>query len=202
MARRLRTVAQSPDAGQIRVDTGEVVAGRDCRGATVDTGHPEAVRIGYASYFGPRSFVTTWGPLERIRNGGYCSIASDVRVMHPGGELRDASTGDVVDTSRIRGAYRMATASTFPIGILVPDEPYHDVPPGGVVARPLEIGNDVWIGAGAVILDGAVIGAVCERLLAVRWWDWHPALVRGNHERFGEPIACFLERFDPAGALA
>ncbi|HWV86672.1 MAG TPA: CatB-related O-acetyltransferase [Capillimicrobium sp.] len=231
-----RTVALAAGAGVLRGDTSEVVTPGDARGAVLDTGHPEAVRMGYATYLGPRSVVTTWGPLERIEIGAYCSIAGDVRIFHPGGTMLDAN-GDRVDTTRIRGAHRMGTASTFPIGILVPDEPYDDVPPDAVAAKPMRIGSDVWIGAGAVVMGevtvghGAVIGAgavvrrdvapyeivvgnpqvvkrrrfddaTCERLLNVRWWDWDPAIVRGNHTRFAAPIDAFVARFDPAGELA
>ncbi|MGQ5200808.1 antibiotic acetyltransferase [Brucella abortus] len=41
-------------------------------------------------------------------------------------------------------------------------------------ARRVVIGNDVWIGHGAVITPGVVIGhgAVIARLLALSWWDW------------------------------
>jgi acetyltransferase-like isoleucine patch superfamily enzyme len=159
-----RRVAEAPGAGQARVDTSEVVNATDARGALLDTGHPEAVSLGYATYFGPRTVLTTWGQLERIEIGAYCSVAGDVRILHPGGALLDAD-GRQVDTSRIRGAHRMASASTFPIGTLVPDEPYVDVPPEAVEAKPLRIGSDVWIGAGAVVMGnvtvghGAVIGA-------------------------------------------
>jgi acetyltransferase-like isoleucine patch superfamily enzyme len=238
LARRLhaarRPVATVAGAGLLRADMSEVVGPADARGAILEIGDPEAVRMGYATYFGPRSVVTTWGPLERIEIGSYCSIAGDVRIFHPGGALLDAS-GEQVDTSRIRGAHRMATASTFPIGILVPDEPYDDVPPDAVAAKPQRSGSDVWLGAGAVVMGdvtvghGAVIGAgavvrrdvepyaivvgnpavakrrrfddaTCERLLNVRWWQWDPALVRGNHDRFAQPIHAFLDRFDPVGA--
>ena len=238
LARRLRAagrpVALAPGAGLLRGDTSEVVTPADARGAVLEAAHPEAVRMGYATYLGPRSVITTWGPMERIEIGAYCSIAGDVRIFHPGGTLLDAD-GNQVDPSRIRGAHRMATASTFPIGILVPDEPYDDIPPDAVAAKPMRIGSDVWIGAGAVVMGevtvghGAVIGAgavvrrdvapyevvvgnpqvakrrrfddaTCDRLLNVRWWEWDPALVRGNHDRFGEPIEAFLARFDPSAA--
>jgi virginiamycin A acetyltransferase len=131
----------------------------------------------------------------------------------------------------------VASASTFPIGTLVPDEPYDETPlDGSVISHPLIIGSDVWIGSGALVLGdvtighGAVIGAgavirkdvppygivvgnpaqikrrrfddrTCDRLLNVHWWDWDPAIVRGNHERFIAPVSEFLARFDPAGEL-
>ncbi|MGY1736949.1 CatB-related O-acetyltransferase [Geodermatophilus sp. SYSU D00684] len=120
------------------------------------------VVAGPGTYAGARTVVQTFTPHDLVELGGYCSIADDVRIVLPGGRLQDEQGTDL--RLDLRGLHRPETASTFPIGILVPDEPYDQAPPGATGER-LVVGDDVWIGYGATLLGdvtvgtGAVVGA-------------------------------------------
>jgi acetyltransferase-like isoleucine patch superfamily enzyme len=231
-----RRVAMADGAGSVLSEISEVLPGDDARGAYLHVARWDAVLIGDSSYFGPRTVIGTWGPLEQIRIGSYCSFAWDIRVLHPGLPAIDVATGKA-STSLFRGSHLINSPTTYPIGTLVPDEPYDEMTlDGTLVGVPMTIGSDVWVGSNALILGGidighgAVIGAgavvtkdvapytvvvgnpatvrrrrfddhTCDRLLAVRWWDWHPLVVRGNHRLFAGTIDTFLDRFDPAGSL-
>jgi acetyltransferase-like isoleucine patch superfamily enzyme len=133
-------------------------------GVATRVAHPDAVRVGTATYFASGCAVRTWGPDARIEIGGYCSFADDVAILHPGGPLRDMEGGRVIVP--LRGAHHMQSASTYPMSSLVPEADYPDALPSTVARdRPLRIGSDVWVGTRALILgpvtvgDGAIIGA-------------------------------------------
>jgi acetyltransferase-like isoleucine patch superfamily enzyme len=118
-------------------------------------GEGGSVVAGPGTYAGPTTIFQTYTPLDRIELGAYCSIANDVRVVLPGGQLFDTD-GNQLQLS-VRGAHRPDSASTFPIGILVPDEPYDEAPPDATGER-LVVGDDVWIGYGATILGDVTVG--------------------------------------------
>ncbi|MBY3554822.1 CatB-related O-acetyltransferase [Modestobacter lapidis] len=123
---------------------------------------PGRFRVGPATYASPGTVVLTYFPPDEIEIGAYCSIANDVRLFLSTGRVLD-DAGDELDVV-IRGVHRPGSASTFPVGILVPDEAYDDAPAGSHGER-LTIGDDVWIGYGAMVAGavtvgtGAVIGA-------------------------------------------
>jgi acetyltransferase-like isoleucine patch superfamily enzyme len=156
---------------------------------------PGSVRVGHASYGGRGTVVKTWAPTERIEIGAYCSLADDVKVLNPGSrDLLDAE-GNPVEEPLMRGFHRAETATTFPIGVLVPDAPFVDPPSDGSLrSAPLIIGNDVWIGFGATVLgpltigDGAIVGAG-----SVVTRDVAPYTVVG-----GMPARELRPRFEPA----
>ena len=108
-----------------------------------------AVQIGANTYGNPK-IVTTHN--NRVIIGKFCSIADDVTIA-----------GD-------NHSYRVV--ANFPLlwwFANVKDVPFEQVKQLFVPLRelPIVIGNDVWIGSGAIILsevkigDGAVIGAGC-----------------------------------------
>ncbi len=91
--------------------------------------------------------------------GRYCSIAQGVRIGDPGHPVDWMSTSPFQYTPSRFGWSAAAAAEDF-VGV-VPGS--GDVPP--VYEPPVVIGNDVWIGANAVILrdvevgDGAIVAA-------------------------------------------
>lgn len=111
--------------------------------------------IGTATYAGASTVIQRYTPVDRIELGAYCSIADDVRIVLPGGRLYGVD-GEQLHLS-LRGHHREETASTFPISILVPDEPYDEAPPNAIGER-LVIGDDVWIGYGATVLGQVTVG--------------------------------------------
>lgn len=88
--------------------------------------------------------VHSWGEGTTLRVGAYTSIASGVQVM-------------------LGGEHRVDWATTYPFNVLWPSARHKSGHPRS--KGDVEIGNDVWIGAEALILsgvsigDGAVIGA-------------------------------------------
>jgi acetyltransferase-like isoleucine patch superfamily enzyme len=161
-------------------------------------GQSGSVTLGPGTYAGPSTTFQTYTPLDRIELGAYCSIADEVRLVLPGGRLFDTD-GQELDLS-LRGNHRPETASTFPIGILVPDEPY-DEPPPGVTGERLVLGDDVWIGYGATILGNVTVGTgsiVGARALVAA--DVPPYSVVGGvparviRKRFEDDVAERLQR--------
>lgn len=80
--------------------------------------------------------VRTWDPAEAIRIGSYCSIADRVIVCAGGRHHSDF-------------------ASTFPFDRLLLQRPQDRV---YQTTRDTTIGNDVWIGTGAMIFGGVHVG--------------------------------------------
>jgi acetyltransferase-like isoleucine patch superfamily enzyme len=118
--------------------------------------HPNGTNlVGPGTYSGPEFAIQTYSPRDQVELGAYCSIANDVRIVLPGGHFFDEE-GNEIPLS-MRGNHRPESASTFPIGILVPDEPYDEAPPNATGER-LVIGDDVWIGYGAMILGSVTVG--------------------------------------------
>jgi acetyltransferase-like isoleucine patch superfamily enzyme len=94
-----------------------------------------AVEMDMFSYIGPNSLV------QHTRIGRFCSIANDVRIgpgIHP---LELFSTSTVF--------YRLNNA--FDYQLIKEDFPFEE-------NKEIIIGNDVWIGLGAIVLDGVNIG--------------------------------------------
>jgi acetyltransferase-like isoleucine patch superfamily enzyme len=127
--------------------------------------------IGRASYGSPE--IVTWGNDGSLRIGSFCSFAPGVKLL-------------------LGGEHRMDWVTTYPFNVVLESA-------SGIEGHPhskgdIVIGNDVWIGAEAVILsgvtigDGAVIGA-----RAVVTGDIEPyAIHAGNPARF------VRKRFDDA----
>jgi acetyltransferase-like isoleucine patch superfamily enzyme len=99
---------------------------------------PAGVRVGRHSYgFDAETFCVFMRD-ARIEVGAFCSIGPDVRIL----------AGSEHITSR---------ATTFPLNALLFD------PEGGNALDAIDrgittIGNDVWIGLGAIVLSGIVVG--------------------------------------------
>jgi acetyltransferase-like isoleucine patch superfamily enzyme len=145
--------------------------------------------IGPGTYAGASTTIQRYNPRDEIELGAYCSIADDVRIVLPGGRLY-GENGDELHLDQ-RGHHREETASTFPISILVPDEPYDEAPANATGER-LVIGNDVWIGYGATVLGEITVGTgsiVGARALVVA--DVPPYSVVG-----GVPARVLRKRFE------
>jgi acetyltransferase-like isoleucine patch superfamily enzyme len=131
------------------------------------------IRMGRHSYGAP--LVRWWGESANLTIGNYCSIAEGVEIF-------------------LGGNHRMDWVTTYPFPVFRKwrgDGPIQGHP---ATRGNVDIGNDVWLGAGCVILsgvrvgDGAVVG--CR---AVVGRDVPPyAIVAGN------PAKVVRMRFDPA----
>lgn len=123
------------------------------------------IDVGVYTYGKP--MVLDWGEGAKLKIGKFCSIADDVKIF-------------------LGGNHRADWVSTYPFSFLLDDWPeaakVYGIPAtkGDVI-----IGNDVWIGYGAIILsgleigDGAVIGAGAVVAKSVKPY----AIVVGNPAR-------------------
>ena len=106
---------------------------------------PAGVAVGRHTYGHDELTFPIYTEGAQVVVGAFCSIGPGARV-HGG------------------GAHVLTRASTFPLHALMFDPDRHNAP-DDVDTGPTVIGNDVWIGAGAIVLggvrvaDGAVIGA-------------------------------------------
>lgn len=105
---------------------------------------PDWLEVGKYTYYGRDMSLGVWTPGERIIIGKYCSIADEVVIL----------TG---------GEHRTDLASTYPLDMaaawmggnsewLYSTRTYQ-------TTRNTTIGNDVWIGLGAMILGGVSLGS-------------------------------------------
>ncbi|GAC1648230.1 MAG: CatB-related O-acetyltransferase [Herpetosiphon sp.] len=119
-------------------------------------------RVGAWSYGRPRIFA--WGEGAQLSIGRYCSFANDVEIM-------------------LGGEHRVDWVTTYPFNILVPEASSitgHPHTKGDVI-----IGNDVWVGYGALVLSGVTIGngaVVAARSVVTRDIPAY-AIVGGNPAR-------------------
>lgn len=162
--------------------------------ASVELARRGSLTVGRRTYAARSTVIKTWAPSEQIEIGAYCSIAGEVRIIHPGVSEEFVDQRGQPVRLRLRGNHRMETATTFPIGILLDAMAFDELPrDGSLVTRPLVIGSDVWIGYRATILGpltighGAIVGAG-----SVVAGDVPPyAIVAGN------PARVLRMRFDP-----
>lgn len=143
-------------AGALRRRIRETVSPNRFPGAAVEVAVPEGLSAGAASYVGAGGIFKTYTRIDRIELGAYCSVADNARFINPGGRMWGPD-GEELDLL-LRGVHRPEAATTFPIGILVPDAPYDDGVPAGATGEAQVIGDDVWIGYGATILGNVTIG--------------------------------------------
>lgn len=134
------------------------------------------------------------GPLATV--GEYTYGVPQVRYIEHGAKLQIGKFCSIANTAYILvgGEHDLDAASTYPFAHFPGDFPgaEHEMRPatrGDVV-----IGNDVWIGEGAMILSGTTIedGAVIGARAVVRGWVLPYAVMAGN------PARKLRTRFDAA----
>jgi len=104
---------------------------------------PGQIDVGPYTYWNPTARFATWGPHSSIAVGAYCSIAHNVQIL-------------------AGGDHGVSRLSTYAFSLL-------DEPPAPerepLRAEKVVVGNDVWIGTGAIIVgpvtigDGTIVGA-------------------------------------------
>lgn len=153
------------------------ILGRESNPVYLADRHPNE-SIGRRSYGDVT--ILRYDSSQRLRIGSFCSFAEDVTVF-------------------LGGEHRVDWITTYPFNVL--DERFAAITGHPHSKGDVEIGNDVWVGRGAVILsgvkvgDGAVIGAY-----AVVTRDVPPyGIVAGNPAkllrlRFSEEVIEELER--------
>ncbi len=109
---------------------------RDKNPFTRDLIKKKNIEIGAYSYGKPK--IHRWSEKYGVRIGKFCSIADNVHLL-------------------VDGNHRSDWISTYPFGRLLENFPENREHPTG--KGDIEIGNDVWIARGAVILSGVKIGS-------------------------------------------
>jgi acetyltransferase-like isoleucine patch superfamily enzyme len=99
---------------------------------------PKGVTVGRHSYGHERGTFPMFTEGARIEVGAFCSISPEVRILGGGEHVR-------------------TRASTFPFNARMFD-PSRRTGPDAIDAGATRIGNDVWLGFGALVLPGVTIG--------------------------------------------
>ncbi len=108
---------------------------KKCSPFTADHLEKPNLTIGRYTYGIPQ--IHRWSEKHRVEIGAFCSIAEEVHLL-------------------VDGNHRSDWISTYPFGHRLPGfrkNPGHPTGKGGIC-----IGNDVWLGYGAVLLSGVRIG--------------------------------------------
>lgn len=105
----------------------------------LDDGYP--IEIGRGTYGAPKLHWSKGDFRHTLRIGSFCSIAEEVGIF--------------IGT---HGRHTIDYASTYPIGLVYGRSP-EKVPSSTLNGNlDVEIGNDVWVGRGALIMSGVTIG--------------------------------------------
>jgi len=164
---------------------------------------PDWIILGEHSYYAHHLAVGSWLPGEKVIIGDYCSIADQVVIMTGGNRRTDQAANYPVDVLGLNRGHRRSSPRP-PVGVspiiakrlgairniipvLIPGRSYRST-------RNTTIGNDVWIGYGAMIVGGASVGdGAVIATGSVVFSDVPPyAIVAGN------PAKIVRSRFSPA----
>ena len=96
-----------------------------------------AVSVGDHTYGAPT--IRWWGESANLSIGKYCSIADDVEIF-------------------LGGNHRTDWVSTYPFSAFRNWPSARGIPGHPSTKGDVTIGNDVWLGAGCVILSGVTVG--------------------------------------------
>jgi virginiamycin A acetyltransferase len=164
---------------------------------------PDWVILGEHTYYAHRLGVGSWLPGEKIVIGQYCSIGDQVVLITGGNRHTDRAANYPVDIL----SFNQPTSTAIPrlpvgisplmarrlgsiraiIPLLIPGASY-------LSTKNTTLGNDVWVGYGAMILGGAQVGdGAVVAAGSVVFSDVPPyAIVAGN------PAKVIRSRFSPA----
>ena len=183
-------------AGKVTVQFGAHTDGSSFEGRNAIGRHASVLKssLGYGSYVASGSF------LRGAKVGRYCCIGKQVRVIdvtHPSRQYVSVHPLFFAEKTVVGESY--VGRQKFEETVNLPDDPKFSV----------RIGNDVWIGDGAIVAAGAVVTKDVEPYTIVagvparpvrkrfsddeihfleelRWWDKGEEWIRENAEKFDD----------------
>jgi acetyltransferase-like isoleucine patch superfamily enzyme len=118
------------------------------------------LRIGEACFLSPKAHIYP----DSLTLGDRCIIAAGVRVhgrLTAGDQCSLNLNASAIGEVRMGSWVRVAAGAVLAGFDHVSDDPETPIALQGVSSRGIEIGDDVWIGANAVVTDGVRIGSHC-----------------------------------------
>ena len=183
-------------AGKVTLQFGAHTDGSSFEGRNSIGRHASVLKssLGYGSYVASGSF------LRGAKVGRYCCIGKQVRVIdvtHPSRQYVSVHPLFFAEKTVVGESY--VGRQKFEETVKLPDDPKFSV----------RIGNDVWIGDGAIVAAGAVVTKDVEPYTIVagvparpvrkrfsddeihfleelRWWDKGEEWIRENAEKFDD----------------
>jgi acetyltransferase-like isoleucine patch superfamily enzyme len=125
------------------------------------------LQFGAHSYFANRLGVGTWALKEKISVGKYCSIADQVVIFTGGNRHTDFAANYPVDVlgsvPRNSSDSKRRSVGASPVIFntlrrVAQSIPYLQIGRSYLGTKNTTIGNDVWIGFGALIMGGVAVG--------------------------------------------
>lgn len=118
------------------------------------------LRIGEACFLSPKAHIFP----DSLTLGDRCIIAAGVRVhgqLTAGDHCSFNLNASVIGHVRMGSWVRVAAGAVLAGFDHIADDPETPIAQQGVSYKGIEIGDDVWIGANAVVTDGVRIGSHC-----------------------------------------
>ena len=123
--------------------------------------------FGEHSYYANRLGVGSWFPGEKIIIGDYCSLADQVVILTGGNRRTDHAANYPIDIlganqprpqREDRAGVGLSTMMAKRLGLICALIPTLTYGRSYQTTKNTTIGNDVWVGYGAMILGGAQVG--------------------------------------------
>src|SRR5947207_9542145 len=178
---------------------------------------PRGVVVGRHTYGYDESTFLMFGEESRIEVGAFCSIAPEVRILAGGEHVTDRPSTYPFNARMFDRGKRSAPDEADKGPTVVGNDVWIGL--GATILAGVTVGDGAVVGARAVVSKGIpsygvavgnpaeVVGyrfdsATCERLLALRWWDWGDKEIRARKRWFMGDVESFLQEAERARGSA
>lgn len=172
---------------------------------------PRGLVIGRHTY-GPIDYALTFPMFTEGAStyvGSFCSISAEARILGGGEHVIDRASTFPLKARLFDPRERTGADSVYTGPTRIGHDVYIGV--GAIVLSGVTIGDGAVVGAGAVVAKSippyaVVVGnpgqvvryrfdsATCNRLQALRWWDWDDAEIESMLPLFMEDVKTFLDQ--------